>query len=256
MKDTLKLTEYRLRAMRRPLLAILLLMGPAEFLVMLFDMHWLRNAPNATLDFYFSTARWVLLLCMVAAILANFMATIRENGRSHFITTLMLLPTKRSALYLSGVLSGLFAVWAVIAAQAIWFLLLYAPVGWCSNLQSQASAGSAFLTNGLFLSMVRVPEMQIILPRTLSGFVFLLGMLLAPIASLQAVAYCKGIVSVICSLLAGCNTVISLMMQHDAIERVWVLHPVKMKLLFFGQVLIAFLVMVWAIYNLNHSKNL
>lgn len=258
MNGLLKLTEYRLRAIRKPLFWILALMGPAELAVMAVNI-FARSLPHVPIRICFGSAVWVVLFCMGAAALANFVASTQDFGRSRFIHTLMLLPIKRSAVFLSGVISGLIAVWAVIAAQAIWFMLLYVPVGCLSAINAQAPIRTAFMINGLFLNMVRTPAMQLLMPHSLHDVFYLVVMVLAPVVCLQAAACHAKKARTLYFLLAGISAFISLRvlwMQYETMRWNWAAHPVRVSMLVMVQLAVIAFVGLRTIQNLNNAKNL
>lgn len=152
MQDFLKLTEWRLRLMRKPLLWMAALMGPAEFLAILADLFLFSQRFYAPLSVYFFVAAIVLIFCMAAAVLLSFFSVSQQNHHTNFTHALMLLPIRRSMLYWSGAASGLLSVWFLAAAQVIWYLVLYLPVNFCSNLCSVHTA-QRMLANGLLAKM-------------------------------------------------------------------------------------------------------
>lgn len=226
MRDLLTLTEYQLRAIRKPLLFLLLTMGPLQFLCAAGQLWWIPS----TLDVGYvtpdqlATGGLILLIpaaFVAAAALVNFLVTARQNGRSKSIYTLMTLPVRRWKLYAAGVLSGLIAVCAVIAAEALWYLLLYAPLcavsgaverHWSGIAQTAFDgpglphweAASPFLQNGLFLSMVRAAWMRLLLPLSPGKALLLAAHLFAGISCLQAIPTRQGAARVLHgALLAG-----------------------------------------------------
>lgn len=220
MKNTLLLANYQLRAMRTPFLWLLALMGPLEFACMTVGFLYSRGPMFGTPHQVFPYVLPVLALSMILAGVLNFSVTVRQNGRAHSIYTMMTLPGKRSQVYWSGVISGVVSVWTVMMAQAVWFLLLYAPVGKMIDhlsrmmLNPYVKSGalvrmpehSSFIPNGLFLSMIRSRVMRVILPMSLSGFVVILVSVVVPVACLQAIACRRGGLRVLHLVLFVCST--------------------------------------------------
>lgn len=218
MRDLLTLTEYQLRAIRKPLLVLLIAMGPLQFVS---AAAYLWFFPGAVGDGYGtpeqliteSLAMLIPAVLIAAAALLNLGVTVRQNGRSKSIYTLMTLPVRRWKVYAAGVLSGLVAVCAVIAAEALWFLLLYAPLGAVSGAAEQAplraaeaqlgalgerslldwEGASPFLRNGLVLSMLRAGWMRLLLPLSPIKVLLLAAHLFAVVSCLQALPTRRGL---------------------------------------------------------------
>lgn len=202
MKPILLLTEYHLRAIRRPLLWLLLCMGPVQFAGML-----LGEGPYYVLPcVFYRFGMFITALCMILAAALSFWSAAQQNGHSKGIYTLMTLPIKRQTLFFAAVISSVIAVWLVIFAQALWFLLLHLPMSWANQLFSDSTLTalvetgklarlpdhSSFQHNGLFLSMMRTPVMRVLMPLNLTGFVYLFLSILCPITGLQAILCRRG----------------------------------------------------------------
>lgn len=211
MKKLFLLTEYQLRAIKKPLLWMLVLMGPAELAVMLLVSAKTRSKVYAPPQLLFKFAMFIPAICMILAVMINFWNFARQNGRSKGIYTLMTLPVRRSQLYWSGVLSGVIAVWTVMAAQAIWYLLLYAPTAWLNDLLSHQILSetlnpsqmglinqySSFVDNGLFLAMMRAPAMRILFPMSFGTAVVMLVSMICPVACVQGILCRRGVARII-----------------------------------------------------------
>lgn len=202
MKHFLTLTEYSLHSIRRPLFWMLVLMGPLEFIFMCV---FTALNPNIVLyqPFYvvFHSAMFVPPICMILAAFLNFFMTLRQNSKSKAIYTLMTLPCRRSSIFWSQVASGAIAIVCVMAAQAIWYLVLYAPTCWIVNLCSThymqnllafseeafVPVYNSFVNNGLFLSAVRSVFMRLIFPTGLMGVANILVSIVCPTICLQSI---------------------------------------------------------------------
>lgn len=274
MKTLFTLTEYNLRAIRKPLFWTLLLMGPVEFVVMVAGMLMRRGPLYALPSTFYLDGMFITAACMIAAAVLNFFAANQQSGRSKGIYTLMTLPARRSWLFFSTVLSGFIAVFLVIFAQAVWYLLLHLPMCWAnqvfsdSYLHSLVEAGrlpqlpgySSFVHNGLFLSMMRAKALRLLMPLNLTGLVYLLVTVLCPIACLQATLYrrggmkvlhillfCYSIFATLLGLVAGISDYISLVNgQSHSMMLFYCLH----------QLVLTTLVSFSACYGLTRSKNL
>ena len=225
MKHILTLTEYNLRSIRRPLLWMLLLMGPAQLLLSLLPTILNGGGSYEPPYMLFRYGMFVPAGCMIAAALLNFFSVLRQNGRSKAIYTLMTLPGSRSQIFFSQVLSGVIAVLAVVAAQALWYMLLYLPTGLLNNFLTDRYmykiaggqvAGlpdrtSLFLHNGLFLSMMRARAMRILMPTSLRGILSLLLCILCPTVCLLAIPCRRGLFRVLMCVLFAASVFITLM---------------------------------------------
>lgn len=224
MKNIAMLADFQLHAIKKPLLWVIVLMGPAEFAIMMLGLVHDRGPLFGAQHILFGWAIPVLVLCMVLAAVLNFSVTLRQNGRSRFIYTLMTLPVKREQLYTSSVVSGAIAVWSVMAAQAAWFLILYFPTGWAVNFFSRyyikirVNAGAlpavpdytAMGPGGLFVSMTHSPVMRMLLPMSLLGLLVILVSVIGPVACLQAIAYRRGGFKIAHIFLFGASTLLML----------------------------------------------
>lgn len=238
MRDLLSLTEYQLRAIRKPLCWMLLAMGPLQFLWVSAFMFW---APG---DFGIGYATPELLMAgtmgmlipavfIVAAALVNFSVTAKQNGRSKSIYTLMTLPVQRWKVYAAGVLGGVVAVYAVIAAEALWTMLLYLPMcavsgsiermAITSSMAAAAArmdevlpglldwqAASPFLHNGLFLSMVRAGWMRLLMPLKPLKALLLAAHIFAGVSCLHAMMMRRGLVRLLHGAALACSVVVCL----------------------------------------------
>lgn len=236
MRNVLTLAEYQLRAIRRPLCFLLLAVGPLQFLaaaaLLVFTFSPGRLAKGyATPDILTGASLSFLIPAgfIAAAALLNVWVTARQNGRAKSIYTLMTLPGPRGAVFAAGVLSGLTAVCAVIAATALWQMLSYAPLcaldrfvvlardgkaiarlgGAAVSLQSWQAA-SPFLHGGLFLSMARSGWMRLLLPlRPVSALLFF-AHLLAMVSSLQAMFMRQGLMRLAHGILLAVSVLLCL----------------------------------------------
>lgn len=275
MKNVLTLTEYQLRCIRKPLFALLLLMGPIEFATMLFLLH---NSCFTGSTFYtfppmmvfFRKITFMIPLFLLAAVLLNASISMRSDGRSQFIRSLMTLPVKRSALFISSVISGLLCVWSAIAAQAVWFILMYKPFNWFSDsfttdmMRSwypdlSVQATTSFLHNGLFLNMMRSAPMQILFSRNIYGFMILLLCILAVVVSIQAITCHTGFCRIL-QIALTCATlwhVLGVMWMHyDSLNATWLVYPYRLPLYLVLLIVFTLISGGWAIHSLRNAKNL
>ena len=275
MQDFLKLTEWRLRLMRKPLLWVVLLMGPAEFLAILADMFLFSERFYAPLSVYFFAAAVVLVFCMVAAVLLSFFSVFKQNHHTNFTHSLMLLPVQRSTLYWSGVASGLLSVWFIAAAQVVWYLVLYVPVNFCSNfytvhtaqnmlsnsLLTEMPVGSAFLANGLWNTMMHTPAMQMLFPRNLPTLLLVLVLIAAPVCCLHAISCHRGPSRTASTVLLVVSALLSLVgsrLLYLSVTNLY--HPwgdvVHLRNILILQLVLIAAVSWWGIHSLNRSENL
>ena len=275
MQDFLKLTEWRLRLMRKPLLWMVILMGPAEFLAILADMFLFSERLYAPLSVYFFVAAVVLIFCMAAAVLLSFFSVSMQDHHTHFTHALMLLPIRRGALYWSGAASGLLSVWLIAAAQVLWYLVLYIPVNFCSNLYtvhtaqhmlangllSEAPVGSAFLANGLWNNMIHTPAMQMLFPRSLPALILVFVLIAAPVCCLHAVSCHRGPCRVVSLVLFAISLLLSLAgfrlfyVEVTNLFFAWG-NRTNLRNILILQLLLIAAVSWWGIHSLNRSENL
>ena len=273
MKYLLTLTEYNLRAIRKPMLWLLVLMGPAEAAVMLLGAQlWQGNlyAPFYTL-FYFGMV--ITALCMITAAVLNFSVLLRQNGRSKAVYTMMTLPCRRSDLFWSGVISGALSVLAVMAAQALWYMILYLPVSYANNaisaglIKSIAETGislpagldSLSAKNGLFLSMLRSPVMRLLFPMSGSGLLIMGTSILCPVICLQSIACRRGFARVLHMVLFGICAffmLIGLLYAFQSMFPGYVYGSAALNAFLPAQVVPAVICAVSALYGLAKAKNL
>lgn len=282
MKHFLTLTEYHLHSIRKPLLWMLALMGPLEFIFICVFM-WMN--PNTFLyqPFYvlFHIAMIIPPICMITAAFLNFSTALRQNSKAKSIYTLMTLPCPRSTIFWSQVGSGILAIGSVMAAQALWYLILYAPTSWVVNLVSDhfmqrvisqtteafVPVYSSFVNNGLFLSMIRSVFMRLIYPTSLQGIVTILVSMVCPVICLQSILcrrsgwraahICAFIACGICVLLLMANSYTS---QFTAYSRYYTTiygHLIEGYWpLIAGQLILAAFAAASGLYGLKKSKNL
>ena len=187
------LADENLRAIRRPLLGICLLLGPAEF-VLLFASVILAQEQGMQLGWAMRHYRVFLLPAggMALAALLHAWQTFKSYGRPHTIYTIMTLPVPRGLPYLARVASGLMAAGCVAVAQGLWLILLYAPFTLLSGSALCAPTGegaiNAFLSGGLWLNLVRSDILHLLLPTTLGNFLCAALCAAAMIASLETLA--------------------------------------------------------------------
>ncbi len=236
MRNVLTLAEYQLRAIRRPLAFLLLAVGPLQLLLVL-ALLAVQFSPGRLNEGYstpellttFSLSFLAPAACITAAALLNFAVTARQNGRSKSIYTLMTLPGPRGAVFAAGVLSGLLAICAVIAATALWNMLLYTPLcaldrfavlAWDSKTAARFSvlgstlqswqAATPFLHNGLFLSMARAGWMRLLLPLTPLATLLFAAHLLAMVSCLQAMCMRQGLMRLAHGILLAVSVLLCL----------------------------------------------
>lgn len=277
MKNLFTLTEYNLRAIKKPLVWMLALMGPAQFGIMLGGAALLGGALYAPPSALFYYGMVVPAACMVAAAALNFLAVARQNGRAKAIYTLMTLPTSRSHIYLAGVLSGAVAVWAVMAAQALWYMLLYAPTALANNalsdwiIQQRVSAGllsaaptglDGRIDNGLFLSMLRAPAMRLLFPTSARGLVAMAVTVVCPVACLQAVLCRRGAPRILHIALFLASTLVALaylgitfLLFGQTINAASAVHTIWLGCLAL-QLALGGIACVSALYGVQRAKNL
>lgn len=274
MKNIAMLAEFQLHAIKKPLIWMIVLMGPAEFALMMLGLVHDRGPLFGGQHILFGWAIPILALCMVLAAVLNFSVTLRQNGRSRFIYTLMTLPVKRDQLYTSGVISGALAVWSVMAAQAAWFLVLYFPTGWAVNIFSRyyikirVNAGAlpavpdytAMGPGGLFVSMTHSPIMRMLLPMSLLGLLIILVSVIGPVACLQAIAYRRGGFKIAHIFLFGASTLLMLITLGSSYERQMSWNSMHSNLLLCAALLVqlvfAVIAAVSAWHGLKTAKNL
>lgn len=165
MGSLLALADWHLRGIGRPLALLCAAMGPAELgLIALYLAHYKAQYMQLHQLFQRSGACYVLPAALVLALLLDLAAGRADYSRPRAIYTLMTLPVPRAWLYFSRVISGVLAVGCVAAAQALWYLLLYAPVTALSGLAGEPAAHAAFMTGGLWLNQMRSTCMALLLP--------------------------------------------------------------------------------------------
>ncbi len=274
MKNIAMLADFQLHVIKKPMLWMLALMGPAEFALMMLGLVHDRGPLFGAPHILFGWAIPVTALCMVLAAVLNFTVTLRQNGRARFIYTLMTLPIKREQIYFSGVVSGAVAVWSVIAAQAAWFLVLYAPVGFAVNffsryyLKIRVNAGAlpavpdytAMGPGGLFTSMIHSPVMRLLLPMSVLGFAVILVSVVGPVACLQAIVCRRGTAKIAHMFLFGASVLLMLLTLSKAyimqISIVFSMDYGRMWLLVLVQLVLAGAAALSARYGLKTAKNL
>lgn len=273
MKYFLALTEYNLHAIRKPLLWILALMGPVEFLLLAL-ISWMHPDFIMYQPFYIALQYPLVIcpLCMIAAAFINYSTTLRQNGKAKSIYTMMTLPCRRSLVFWSQVVSGIIAIAAVMAAQALWYILLYTPSCWMVNLFSDRylhsltmpgeilPAYTAFIKNGLFLSMIRSGFMRLIFPTGLLGFVSILAAMICPVICLQSISCRRSgwriahiLAFIVCGLLVLALMAFNFKMQFLPNDRL--IAQVQL-LLIGGQLALAAFAAASGLYGLCKSKNL
>lgn len=280
MRNVLTLAEYQLRAIRRPLVFLLAAVGPLQFLAA-FALLTFTFSPGrltkgyATPDILTGASLSFLVPAgfIAAAALLNVWVTARQNGRSKGIYTLMTLPGPRSAVFAAGVLSGLAAVCAVIAATALWQMLLYAPL--CAldrfvvlargseaaarlgvSLQSWQAA-SPFLHGGLFLSMVRSGWMRLLLPLKPVSALLLFSHLLAMVSSLQAVFMRQGLMRLAHGILLAASVLLCLRtMFFQLMLSMGIARQLHEPLVLLAQLTITALAWTSALRSLARAENL
>lgn len=239
MRDLFSLTEYQLRAIRKPLCWMLAIMGPLQFLWAAASLYWTSSTSTGegyvTPELLMTGTAGMLIPAafIVAAALVNFSVTVKQNGRSKSIYTLMTLPVKRWKVYASGVLSGVIAVYAVMAAEAIWTMLLYLPLcavsGWMERMAVTSSmaaaaarmdevlpglldwqAASPYLKNGLFLSMVRAGWMRLLMPLKPLKALLLAAHIFAGVSCLHATMMRRGLMQLLHGILLACSVLLCL----------------------------------------------
>lgn len=283
MRNVLTLAEYQLRAIRRPLAVLLAAVGPIQFLLA-FALLATGFSPGL-LSEGFSTPELLTTYSLsflvpagfiAAAALLNFWVTARQNGRSRSIYTLMTLPGPRGAVFAAGVLSGLLAIGAVIAATALWNMLLYAPLcalgramafardseaaarlaGLGGTLQSWQAA-TPFLHNGLFLSMVRSGWMRLLLPLAPLSALLFAAHLLAMVSCLQALCMRRGLMRLAHGILLAASVLLCL----DTLFRQFMLslqqlRPIHEPLVLLAQLALAGIAWASALRSLARAQNL
>ncbi len=277
MKSFLTLLEYDLRAIKKPLFWLVVLMGPMQFVIMLLYASNLGSTPYVQPYTLFSSGMFVPALSMVAAAFINFSTTVHQNGRSKAIYTLMTLPSSRSLIFWASVASGVIAIWTVVAVQGLWYMLLYAPTAWANDLISSSlcqytaahSPGytvpqgfSSFVHNGLLLSMLRAESMRTLFPMSLMGILVLLVSVVCPVICLQSILCRRGPLKVLHgTLFAGCALVTLFTMATMALDSAfpyrgeeysWGIFSVLMAI----QLVLAVICAVSALRGLKRSKNL
>lgn len=274
MKSLLTLTEYNLRAIKKPLIWMLLLMGPAE-LALTAAALFIRKGPlYAQPSIFYQDGMFITALCMIGAAVMNFAAVNRQSGRSKGIYTLMTLPMQRKNIYWSAVLSGVIAVWLVIAAQALWYIILYAPMCWMSDAYAnhvltqlvaanrfpQMPGYTAFMNNGLYLNIMRSGVLRFLMPTSLLGLCYLGLVVVCPTCCLQAILcrrggakalhiglFCYSVVTTLIAIAAGAQSNPGLYDGYNGTQ---------LALIMAHQLVLTLAVSLSACYGLKHSKNL
>lgn len=269
MKQLALLIEYDLRAVKKPLLVLAFLLGPLELAVALMGFVSDRGPLYAPPYLVLQNAEWVPLVFVLMALFLGLWADFSRQGKSKGIYTLMTLPVHRASIYFASVLSSLMAMLFLLAAQALWFVILYEPAGWASDVFSNwyrtyrmndpALAAelvtNARVSNGLFLSMVRSPFMGTLLPVSFMGFARLLLSLAAPCTCLRAVTCRRGAARAVQLVLGLCSLYLSEMLLFEIPG--WSTMDDEMLLICFaGQLLLMGISMLNAIYGLKKAKNL
>ena len=272
MKNTLLLTEYNLRAIRRPLIWMFVLMGPVQYGVMLAYLIKMKGPLFQPPHRLFMAGMSVPMVCILIGIMLNFSIAMRQNGRSKAIYTLLTLPGKRFQVYFSSVCSGLVTVWLIAAVQALWYILLYVPmahtIDWYSvhilaekvekELISAIPAYSSFVENGFFLHLLRSPAMRMLFPMSVEGLAVMLVSEISVVTSLHSIAFTRGglrVISAICAIVCAISTAVVLLetveflfipiLQHSIL---WYVCRIAVQLCPAG------LAAICAGYSLKHSK--
>lgn len=277
MKSFLTLLEHDLRAIKKPLFWLVVVMGPAQFAVTLLYAFTQRSSPYLPPYSLLSVGMVVPALCMLAAAFLNFSTMVRQNGRSKAIYTLMTLPSSRSLVYWASVASGIIAIWVVVAAQAIWYMLLYAPTAWANDLISAAYCAdqatynmgyiipqgfSSFTRNGMVLGMLRTESMRTLFPMSLMGTLLMLCSMTCPVICLQSILCRRGILRITHSVLfAFCGIATLFAMATSALDGAFPYLGDQYAWNFFSffmviQVLLATICAISALRGLKRSKNL
>lgn len=272
MKNTLLLTEYNLRAIRKPLTWMFVLMGPLEYCVMMAYLIVMKGPLFHPPHRFFMAGMLVPAICILIGAVLNFYIALRQSGRSKAIYTLLTLPGNRAQVYLSSVLSGLVTVWLTAAVQALWYMILYVPVArtidWYSarfltekveqGLLSVVPNYSSCVENGFFLHLMRSPAMRMLFPMSSVGFVIMLMAEISTIACLQAITFTRGVLRVlttICFAFCVVGTMASLLNTVEFIFIPMLSCSISTGMwLIAAQLCSAVISIICAVYSLKHSK--